>query len=413
MKKICVATLVALLLILAPAFAGAQVLQVSVTPQEWPTIFSSWKEQGAVSDDQMLVSANIIGAQAFRVAEGRNHPASSLGEAAYVLAFLGSNPALMPEGGVVQLETFLTLARAGQLRHPEMTATSAANQPVAATPVGVDEAARYTAAAASLTAENAAVIAARTSAEMEAFAALHQGNTQQVNELETRGIETAAGLKALQETMEGQGGVLSETTESLARLRLMLDGQKQTLDKLVASQPALESKLNDLSNPPKSDGLAWLFGLGALIFGLILLLGYFTLSRKGKETEERLKKDFTRKIKIEVVEKLKEPMADFRARVCELEADVHSMFPPFDFPLDLNEQLIGLDRSYPTVIIQVKVGDEIVSLKCTAAKDGYVTVEGIEKMTRGDLVSISSFVRMVKRQWKKGRLKGYVKTLKD
>jgi len=134
----------------------------------------------------------------------------------------------------------------------------------------VDEVARFRADATNRTAESAVAIAVKTSAEMEAFAALHEGNTQRVTALEREANETAAGLTSLQQKLDGQGTAIGDVNAVLDKYAR---DQNAALRRQVARVDTHQQSLDTLTNlaaaPPKRD---W-FALGLVALALALLLG--------------------------------------------------------------------------------------------------------------------------------------------
>ena len=341
--------------------------------------------------------------------------------------FWADNPGLLNGEGLVPISRLVDISQNPGIFAPAMeiptatvsqmvktsaTATTpastprpqSANQPTARGPA-VDEEARYRSNAANRSAENAVEIAVRTSAEMEKFAAQHRGNFQQVNQLKTQGTETVASLNAVKQTVDSHETAIDNTVASLATLQQTVDSHETAIDNTVASLAAMQQTVDGQTSAVQSINLMWV-AVGGLVAALIAL--FFFNRRHTNGIEGRLGEKMDTRVRETVKRELQLPLANFRARIDELEDDVRAHMPEFRFPADFKEQLQALSKAFPAVVIKINVGDKPILLKFRAVKPGYVTIEGINKMNRADLVAIGTMERTLKRQWALNRIMGYV-----
>lgn len=298
MNKIFAVILAALLFVWAPV--GAQnsddiVFQTMTSEQEWPAVYADWRAVKAANDD--VASVNVIGATAHRIAVSRQHPAASMEVQDYIRAFFEANPALMPENGTVKLETFLTLARAGKIQHPPVSATAAhevAPAPAVAAPVVTTEEAARRANIAIRRSTEAVDGMAKLSAEVERLAsrsvATDPAVLRRLAALEKglKEVPTKASLEALAGTVTGLQQTVINQTSGLTNVEMKVKGQGETITSMTAELKKVQGEVDTLIDaPPKADSFARLMTVGAIVLALLALIIGF-IARSGAKESRRV-----------------------------------------------------------------------------------------------------------------------------
>lgn len=406
MKKMFAVAMTALFLICTPVFAGAQALfQTMTSAEEWPKVLASWQEAQAANDD--VASANIIGAAAHRIAVSRQHPAAAMKVEDYIPAFFEANPALMPESGVVKLETFLTLARAGKLQHPPVpTAVTSVAMPVsdvASPTVSLEEVERRVKLA--LDKSIAADVAtAKLEAEVEKLASRSTATDPAVLRRLVALEKKTADLTALQETVTGQTAstkALQSTVIGLQQTVATEIAETEELQETVTGQTVrldtMQSTVDTLETAsPKPDSFARLLTGGGIVLALLaLIVGYLA---RGRAKEARRIADLAGK-RLSDVQVVQEMHQEDIKRLNRRTADMKDIFIHESLIKHL-EKLSG-NRKHRSV---VRVDDEeyILVFQLSADDKGMYRVFGIEG--QHNAVSKKNMRSVILRAARDGRL---------